>query len=55
MAKAVNKATNVQNAGYGLFAALEKHLKNECHQGKITFVDLTQIVENLFLANIGSN
>ena len=55
IAKAFSKTTNCTNGGYGFYAALEKHVKTECHQGRINFLELTKIVENLFLANIGSN
>lgn len=34
---------------------MEKHLKNECHQGGVDFVELSKIAENLLASNIGSN
>ena len=31
IAKYLSKATNTQNGGFGWYAAMEKHLKNELH------------------------
>jgi len=55
LARTLSRATNVQQGGYGLYMELEKHIKNELHQGRITFTDLCKVVENLLPANIGSN
>ena len=45
----------MQKGGYGFFAAMEKHLKTELHQGRVTFKELEAILENILPANIGSN
>jgi len=37
IAKALSKATNTQNGGFGWFKEMEKHLKKELHQGRIDF------------------
>ena len=55
IAKTLRKATNVQKGGYGFFSEMEKHIKNSLHQGKIDFLELTKIVENILPGNIGSN
>ena len=34
---------------------MEKHLKKQCHQGEVNFVELCKIAENLLASNIGSN
>lgn len=41
IAKALSKATNLQNGGFGFYQAMEVHLKNQLHQGKVTFTDLS--------------
>ena len=38
-----------------MYMELEKHIKTELHQGRMTFTDLCKVVENLLPANIGSN
>ena len=56
MAKAISKATNATNGGYGLFFAIEKHVKKLLHQGNISsFAELSKISENILTANICSN
>lgn len=55
IAKVLKKATNVQKGGYGFFKEMEKTIKNGLHQGTISFLELTKIVENILPGNIGSN
>ena len=45
----------MQKGGFSLYTEMEKYTKNELHQGRMTFVDLCKVVENLLPANIGSN
>ena len=55
LANGLSRATNVHKGGYGLYNEMEKYIKNELHQGGMTFVDLCKVVENLLPPNIGSN
>ncbi|CDW77722.1 UNKNOWN [Stylonychia lemnae] len=55
IARHLSKATNVHKAGYGFYEKMEKHIHKEIHEGRVTFPDLCNIVENILPANIGSN
>lgn len=55
LCRSVSRATNVQKGGYGLYSEIEKHIKTELHQGRVTWTALCKVVENLLPPNIGSN
>lgn len=55
IAKTLSKATEVTKGGYGFYTQMEKTIKSSLHSGRVNFVELSKIVENLLPANIGSN
>ena len=37
IARSLSKATNVQKGGYGFYKQMEKHIKTELHEGRVSF------------------
>ena len=54
IAKNLSRATNVHAGGYGFYEAMEKHIHNQLHEGKIDFEALCIVAENVLANNIGS-
>lgn len=56
IAKNLKKATNVHQAGYGFYEAMEKHIHRQLHENKHTdFESLSKIAESILSNNIGSS
>eukprot|EP00347_Sterkiella_histriomuscorum_P005947 403354650 len=55
IAKNLSKSTNVHKNGYGFYEAMEKHIHQGLHEGRISFSELCKVAENILPVNIGTN